>query len=376
MCKPLDASKLKITTVAQQSKLPPKEELKFGQIFTDHMLVVEWSAQRGWEVPEIKAFANLSLEPSSYALQYAFSLFEGMKAYRTADDKITLFRPDKNMERMNKSASRLCLPSFDCEELIKLIGNLIEQDKHMIPDGAGYALYLRPTMISTTSKLGVGIPDRALIFVIASPVGPYFSSGFNAISLQATDYATRAWPGGVGDKKVAGNYAPCVLPQYEAASNGFQQNLWLFGPENYITEVGTMNVFFVFLNRLNGKRELATAPLDGTILAGVTRDSVLTLARMRLEPDEWEVSERYFTIDEVSDRARKGEVLEAFGSGTAATVVPIGKIGWKGKIIEIPLGGEREVGEFTDTVAQWITDIQYHREEVQNWSRIVADLHT
>lgn len=373
--KPLDSSKLRITTSTKSSEALPKEKLKFGKTFTDHMLTVEWSAEDGWDAPTIKPYTKLSLDPSSNALQYAFSIFEGMKAYRAEGGKIALFRPEKNMERMNRSASRLCLPSFDSEELIRLIAKLIELDKHLVPSGLGYSLYVRPTMISTSSGLGVGVPDRALLYVFCSPVGSYYSSGFKAIRLQATDYATRAWPGGVGDQKVAGNYAPCVLPQQEAALNGFQQNLWLFGPENHITEVGTMNVFFAFMDKNTGRKELVTAPLDGTILPGVTRDSILTLARMNLDSKEWDICERYLGMNEVVERAHKGEVLEAFGSGTAALVSPIYEIGWKNQIIEIPLNGEEGVGKLTKEISHWISDVQYGKVKVENWCRIVADIH-
>ncbi|GMF61951.1 unnamed protein product [[Candida] boidinii] len=217
-----------------------------------------------------------------------------------------MFRPDKNMDRMNKSAERICLPTFDSEELITLIGKLISLDGSFIPEGRGFSLYIRPTLIGTTAGLGVGTPDKALLFVICSPVGPYYKTGFKAVRLEATDYATRAWPGGVGDKKLGANYAPCIKPQLEAGERGYQQNLWLFGPEHNVTEVGTMNFFVVFKDSKTGKKELVTAPLDGTILEGVTRDSVLALAREKLNPDEWEVNERYCSIQEIADRSDKG----------------------------------------------------------------------
>ncbi|CAI4539862.1 CDA_G0025260.mRNA.1.CDS.1 [Saccharomyces cerevisiae] len=371
---PLDASKLKITRNPNPSKPRPNEELVFGQTFTDHMLTIPWSAKEGWGTPHIKPYGNLSLDPSACVLHYAFELFEGLKAYRTPQNTITMFRPDKNMARMNKSAARICLPTFESEELIKLTGKLIEQDKHLVPQGNGYSLYIRPTMIGTSKGLGVGTPSEALLYVITSPVGPYYKTGFKAVRLEATDYATRAWPGGVGDKKLGANYAPCILPQLQAAKRGYQQNLWLFGPEKNITEVGTMNVFFVFLNKVTGKKELVTAPLDGTILEGVTRDSVLTLARDKLDPQEWDINERYYTITEVATRAKQGELLEAFGSGTAAVVSPIKEIGWNNEDIHVPLLPGEQCGALTKQVAQWIADIQYGRVNYGNWSKTVADL--
>ncbi|SCU83449.1 LAMI_0C03268g1_1 [Lachancea mirantina] len=371
---PLDATKLKVQNHSTPSQPRANDELVFGKTFTDHMLTIEWTKQNGWGTPEIKPYGNLSLDPAACVFHYAFELFEGLKAYRSRDDKITMFRPDKNMERMNKSAARICLPTFDSDELIALMGKLIEQDKHLVPQGEGYSLYVRPTMIGTTAALGVGTPDRALLYVITSPVGPYFKSGFKAVKLLATDNATRAWPGGVGDKKLGANYAPCILPQLKAAEKGYQQNLWLFGPEKYITEVGTMNVFFVLKDNATGKKELVTAPLDGTILEGVTRDSILTLARENLDPKEWEVNERYLSINEVAERARKGELVEAFGAGTAAVVSPIKEIGWQDENIDVPLQPGKQAGKLTEQIANWIADIQYGRQPHGNWSRVVANL--
>lgn len=370
----LDASKVKITNITKPSVLPPNDQLVFGHKFTDHMMTVEWTKKDGWKAPEIKPYAPLALDPSACVFHYAFEAFEGLKAYRTSDNKISLFRPDMNMKRMNKSAARICLPTFDGSELIKLMGKLIEQDKHLVPKGQGYSLYMRPNIIGTTATLGVSTPDRALLYVIASPVGPYYKTGFKAVRLEATDYATRAWPGGVGDKKLGANYAPCILPQLEAAKRGYQQNLWLFGPQKNVTEVGTMNVFFAFKNAKTGKKELVTAPIDGTILEGITRDSVLALARERLDPNEWEVNERYCTITEIEEAAKQGNLLEAFGSGTAAVVSPIKEVGWNGNDIQVPLLPGEQSGPLTKQVAQWISEIQYGKVKHGNWSQIVADL--
>ncbi|CDK25618.1 unnamed protein product [Kuraishia capsulata CBS 1993] len=365
----LDRSLLKVTkTAAPKAKLP-NSELVFGQSFTDHMLAIEWDASKGWSAPEIKPYGPLTLDPSSCVFHYAFELFEGLKAYRDDQNRVRMFRPDLNMKRMNKSAERICLPTFDSEELIGLIGDLVKLDQDFIPVGKGYSLYIRPTLIGTTAGLGVGIPDKALLFVICSPVGPYYKTGFKAVRLEATDYATRAWPGGVGDKKLGANYAPCIRPQLDAASRGYQQNLWLFGPEGNVTEVGTMNFFVVFKNA-DGTKELVTAPLDGTILEGVTRDSVLALAREKLNPAEWTISERYCTIKEIADRSDIGELVEAFGSGTAAVVSPIKEIGWNGKQIQVPLLPNEQFGELTKNVNDWIADYQYGRIE-SDWSRIV-----
>lgn len=334
------------------------------------MLTIEWTEAEGWGVPEIKPFQNLSLSPSASVLHYAFECFEGLKAYRDSEDKVRIFRPDRNMARLNSSAERICLPTFDSDTMIRLISEFVKVEKNLIPNQKGFSLYLRPTMIGTEATLNVAGPNRALLYVIASPVGPYYPTGFKAVRLEATDYAVRAWPGGVGNKKLGANYAPCIKPQREAAARGYQQNLWLFGEEGNITEVGTMNAFFVFKDTATGKKELVTAPLDGTILEGVTRDSILALAREKLDPKEWTVSERYCTIHEVAKKSETGELVEAFGAGTAAVVSPIKEIGWNEKQIQVPLQDGKQAGPLTELVAEWIGDIQYGRVD-HPWSLVI-----
>jgi branched-chain amino acid aminotransferase len=218
-------------------------------------------------------------------------------------------------------------------------------------------------MIGTQRTLGVGPPGSALLYVIASPVGPYYPTGFKAVSLEATDYAVRAWPGGVGDSKLGANYAPCIVPQMEAASRGFHQNLWLFGEEEFITEVGTMNLFLAVKDKETGTKELITAPLDGTILEGVTRDSILGLARERLEPQGWKVSERKYTMPELAEAADEGRLLEVFGSGTAAVVSPVRRISWKGRLVECGLPDNVEAGPIALQMKDWIEGLQYGDED-------------
>ncbi|KAI5960556.1 BAT2 [Candida pseudojiufengensis] len=366
---PLDASKLIIEKTTNPKSKLSKDKLIFGKTFTDHMLEIDWDSQTGWGTPKISPYHNFSLDPSSVVFHYGFELFEGMKAYKDSKGQVRTFRGNKNMIRMNKSAERITLPTFEGEELQKLIDKLLILDHEFIPEGKGYSLYIRPTMIGTDAFLGVGTPNKAKIFTICSPVGPYYKNGFKPVSLEATDYAVRAWPGGVGDKKLGANYAPCILPQNEAAKRGFDQNLWLFGKEGYITEVGTMNVFFVFKNPKSGKKELTTHPLDGTILEGVTRDSILELAKERLPSNEWDITERKFTIHDVQKAAKEGNLIEAFGAGTAAVVSPIKHIGYKGEDINIPviLGNS---GELAAQIADWISKIQYGEEEYKDWSRV------
>lgn len=225
-------------------------------------------------------------------------------------------------------------------------------------------------MIGTQRTIGVGPPGSALLYVIASPVGPYYPTGFKAISLEATKYAVRAWPGGVGESKLGANYAACVVPQMLAASRGFHQNLWLFEDvdpetgkkEDFVTEVGTMNLFACIMSK-DGQPELVTAPLDGTILAGVVRDSVLALARERLVPEGWKVSERRFHMRELAEAAKEGRLMEVFGSGTAVIVSPVRSIGYENRTISCGLPDGEEVGPMTRRFKDWIEGIQYGEED-------------
>jgi branched-chain amino acid aminotransferase len=334
------------------------------------MLSIEWTASEGWLAPRITPYQNLSLDPASCVFHYAFTAFEGMKAYKDSKGQVRLFRPTKNMARLNKSVARIALPTFDGAAMIQLISKFAAMESRFIPDTKGYSLYLRPTMIGTQRTLGVGPPGSALFYLIASPVGPYYPTGFKAISLEATDYAVRAWPGGVGDKKLGANYAPCIVPQLEAAKRGFHQNLWLFGEEEYVTEVGTMNLFVAMKNKETGQKELITAPLDGTILEGVTRESVLSLAREKLAPEGWIITERQYTMKELADAANEGRLIEVFGAGTAAIVSPIRNISWKGNLVDCGLKPDEEAGQLTLQMKDWIEAIQYGDVE-SDWSYVV-----
>ncbi|OAX78186.1 branched-chain amino acid aminotransferase [Emergomyces africanus] len=361
----INVSKLSITKTTSPKELTPPEKLLNS--YTDHMLMLKWNTKDGWLAPSIIPFQNLSLNPASCVFHYAFECFEGMKAYKDKSGGIRLFRPEMNMARLNKSSKRIALPTIDGDATIKLISELVKLDSRFIPQTRGYSLYLRPTMIGTQETLGVSAPNSALLFVIASPVGPYYPTGFKAISLEATDYAVRAWPGGVGDKKLGANYAPCIVPQLEAAGKGHQQNLWLFGEEEYVTEVGTMNLFVALKNKETGQKELITAPLDGTILEGVTRDSVLALARERLVPKGWAISERKLTMSEISQASDEGRMIEVFGAGTAAIVSPVRTISWKGRTVDCGLKETEEAGTVALEMKNWIEAIQYGDED-HSWS--------
>ncbi|KAI1373572.1 branched-chain-amino-acid aminotransferase [Hypoxylon crocopeplum] len=371
VAKPLGVDPSKLTITKTESPKTPKDpaQLVFGREFTDHMLTIEWTQTDGWLEPSIVPYQNLSLDPATCVFHYAFEAFEGMKAYKDKRGDIRLFRPDKNMERLNRSAARIALPTFSPTALVELIATFAKLEERFIPSQRGYSLYLRPTLIGTQKTLGISAPGSALLFLIASPVGPYYPTGFKAISLEATDYAVRAWPGGVGDKKLGANYAPCIVPQLEAATRGFQQNLWLFGPEEYITEVGTMNLFVAVRDKETGQKELITAPLDGTILEGVTRDSILSLARERLAPEGWLISERKMTMKQLQEASLEGRLIEVFGAGTAAIVSPIRKISWRGTLVDCGLSEHEESGEVALKMKNWIEDRQYG-EEQHEWSHL------
>lgn len=356
---PLDASKLKIEETASRKTYPAPEDLVFGKVFTDHMLTIEWTQNEGWGTPVIKPYQNLPLDPAASVLHYAFECFEGMKAFKNEKGSVTLFRPDMNMKRLNTSGKRIALPEFDAEQMIELLKKFVKLEQDIIPSRRGYSLYLRPAFIGTNAELGVKHPSKALLYVIASPVGPYYPGGFKAVSLQASEHAVRAWPGGVGNKKLGANYAPTIVPQDQAAEKGYEQVLWLFGEDEIVTEAGTMNAFFVFKDPSSGKKELVTCPLDGTILEGITRASILELGKERLDPNEWIVNERYFTMKEVEQKANEGNLVEAFGAGTAAVVSPIKAIGYKGKDIQIPLQEGKEAGPLAEQMANWVAEIQY-----------------
>ncbi|XP_028388500.2 branched-chain-amino-acid aminotransferase, cytosolic isoform X1 [Phyllostomus discolor] len=362
----LKAKDLIITPATTLKEKPDPDNVVFGTVFTDHMLTIEWSSESGWEKPHIKPFQNLSLHPGSSALHYAVELFEGLKAFRGVDNKIRLFRPSLNMDRMHRSALRATLPGFDKEELMECIQQLVKLDQEWVPYSTSASLYIRPTLIGTEPSLGVKKPTKAMIFVILSPVGPYFSKGtFKPVSLWANPKFVRAWKGGTGDCKMGGNYGSSLLAQYEALDNGCQQVLWLYGEDNQITEVGTMNLFLYWINE-DGEEELATPPLDGIILPGVTRQSVLDLAR---KWDEFKVSERHLTMGDLTTALEQSRVKEMFGTGTACVICPVSDILYKGETLHIPC---MENGpKLASRILGKLTDIQYGREE-SDWTIIVS----
>lgn len=366
----ISSSQLVIERAKDSSRFdsrPKKEDLTFGTTLSDHMLMIDWK-EGSWGRPRIVPYQDLKISPAASSLHYGLACFEGMKAYKAIpDESLRLFRPDRNMWRLSNSMERLHMPGydFDRDELLKCISELVKLDEKWIPSGEGYSLYIRPTVIATHPYLGLAPPDSLLLYVITSPVGPYYKTGFNPVRLTADSPYVRAWPGGTGDCKVAGNYAPTMKPQSIATEHGYSQVLWLFGEDDSITEVGAMNVFFFMINKDTGRKELVTPPLTrGDILPGVTRQSVLELAQSW---NEFDVTERFPTMPEIRDAANDGRLLEAFGAGTAAVVTPISCIQYKGVDIEIPA-----TGDLTKRVWDEITAIQYGKKEgPEGWSVII-----
>lgn len=368
----LDASLLTVQLNAQAPSLPPLSELKFGTHFTPHMLEADWTAQAGWGEPRILPFANLSLHPASSALHYGLEVFEGLKAFR-CHSQVALFRPELNVRRLLRSCERMCLPTFDEDELLSLIRKLVEIESPFVPDAQGYSLYVRPLVISTQPTLGVAAPAHAKLLVMCSPVGPYFAQGFKAIQLLADSRFVRAWPGSTGEVKCGGNYGGTIMSQAEAVKHGCSQILWLFPDNNndfFITECGAMNVFVYWRNH-EGKDELATFPLEqNLVLPGVTRDSILRLAS---DIDGLLVSEKRLRVHaDLMKGLEEGRIYEVFGCGTACAVAPIGGISFEGKQHAIPLGKqdagrEEGIGPLSQLLRQKLWDIQYGKIPNHPW---------
>lgn len=340
---------------------PADAGLGFGRILTDHMFLMDYSTGEGWHSPRIEPYHDLSLDPVAIVLHYNQQVFEGLKAYHLPDGGIGLFRPDKNIERLNLSAQRMMMPQFDAALFLSAVKELVLLDRYWLPASEGTAIYIRPTMIATQAVLGVQPSATYLFYIVLSPVGPYYKEGFNPTRIFVSDEYIRAARGGVGHAKTSGNYGPTLYVSEAARERGYTQVLWLDAAERrYVEEVGTSNIFFVI------EDELVTPSLSGSILPGVTRDSVMQVAR------SWgmHVTERPVSMLEVADGCRTGAITEAFATGTAAVVSPIGEIGYMGE--DIPVG-EGETGPFARRLYDEIVGIQYgHREDPFGWRVRIA----
>ncbi|XP_036140729.1 branched-chain-amino-acid aminotransferase, cytosolic isoform X2 [Monomorium pharaonis] len=326
-----------------------------------------YEGMNGWQIPEIIPFENIVLHPAAKVFHYAVQLFEGMKAYRGVDGKIRLFRPELNMERMNNSAVKSGLPSFGGEELIKCICRLISIDQEWVPHSTSSSLYIRPTLIGIDPTLGVATSDSALLYVILSPVGSYFISPGQqvGISLLADPRYTRAWPGGCGDVKLGSNYGPTIHIQQEAVEKGLHQVLWLYGENNELTEIGTMNVFVVYIND-NGEMELLTPPLNGLILPGIVRSSLLTIAR---QWNQFKVTEKSITMKEIMQLLSENRLLEMFGAGTACVISPVSYINFHDQILYVPTMEQPK--PIYQRLKKHLLDIQYGVIPDHPWSLVI-----
>ena len=323
--------------------------LGFGQHFTDRILKAEWDAKRGWHDARIEPYGPLALDPAAKVYHYAQEVFEGLKAYRWQDGRIALFRPGMNAARLNRSASRVALPEVPEELFLSGIDQLVRLEREWVPGAPGTALYIRPTLIAVEPTLGVRFSEQCFFFVIFSPVGAYYAAGFNPVRILVEDHYVRAVPGGTGTAKTGGNYAASLVAGLKAKERGYEQVLWLDGIQRrYVEEVGAMNIFFV----IDGI--LVTPALTDSFLLGVTRDSVLALA----QPLGIPVAERPVEIDDLLAGVRSGRVSEAFGTGTAAVISPVGVLGYKEKAFTVGSGG---VGPLTQRLYDEVTGIQSGR---------------
>ena len=342
---------IKITRNENPKTLPDSSTLGFGRIFTDHMFVMDFSKELGWHDARIVPYGNISISPACTALHYGTEIFEGLKAYRTPDGGVQLFRPIENARRMNRSAERLCMPQIPEEDIIQAITTLVDLDRKWVPNDPGTSLYIRPFMFGNDETLGVHAVDRATFIIILSPVGSYYKEGLNPVKIMIEDEDVRAVRGGTGEAKCGGNYAASNRAGDRAEKKGYSQVLWLDGVERkYIEEVGAMNVMF----KISGK--VVTPALSGSILPGITRKSIIEM----LKKEGYPVEERRLSVAELAQSMKDGTLEEAWGCGTAAVVSPIGELSYKG---EKYIVNEGKIGELTQRLYDTLTSIQWGKAE-------------
>lgn len=329
----------------------------FGNHFTDHMFVAEWTVDNGWQDPRLVPYGPFSIDPGTSVLHYGQEIFEGLKAYAHADGSVWLFRPESNGQRLNRSARRLALPELPVEDFLTAVKTIIDVDRDWVPTGGESSLYLRPFMFASESFLGVRASQHVTFSVIASPAGAYFAGGVRPVDIWLSTEYSRAGVGGTGAAKCGGNYAASLLPQQEAADNGCAQVAFLDSVEHrWIEELGGMNLFFVYADG-----SIVTPELSGSILEGITRDSILTLAREK----GINITERRISIDEWREGAASGEIAEVFACGTAAVVTPVGRLKWSGGEVTMGTG---ESGPVTLAIREALVDVQYGRaEDTHGW---------
>ncbi|BAL01004.1 branched-chain amino acid aminotransferase [Oscillibacter valericigenes Sjm18-20] len=351
---------IKITkTTSPKAKPTDESKLGFGKTFTDHMFIMDYTAGQGWHDPRIVPYAPITLDPSAVVFHYAQECFEGMKAYRTAENKIQLFRPDCNARRMNNTQDRLCIPEIPVEDFIQAVKALVEVEKDWVPHSEGSSLYIRPFTIATMAQLGVHASTSYQFIIICAPSGAYYAAGLAPIDIYVEDTYVRACPGGTGFTKCGGNYAVSLLAGKIAEEKGYSQVLWLDGVERkYVEEVGAMNIFF----KIDGKLYTALAQdKDGTVLPGVTRRSIIEL----LKDWGYEVVEGKLAIADIMKASKNGKLEEVFGTGTAAVVSPVKQLDYEDQSAKI---GNGEIGSLTQKLYDTLTGIQWGKiPDTKGW---------
>ena len=348
---------IKINKTAEPKNKPDQKNLGFGKYFTDHMFLLNYETGKGWHDARVVPYGPLRLDPSTMVFHYAQEVFEGMKAYRTPDGGVQLFRPYDNARRMNDSCERLCIPKIPEDLFVEGVKALVKTDADWVPAEPETSLYIRPFVIATDASLGVHASHTYIFCVICSPVGAYYAEGINPVKIYVESEDVRAVKGGTGYTKCGGNYAASIRAGERAAESGYAQVLWLDGVERkYIEEVGSMNVLF----KIDGK--VVTPKLTGSVLPGITRRSCLELLR------SWgyEVEERLISAEELFAAGESGKLEEAWGSGTAAVISPVGEMGWEDKHVVINGG---KIGELTQRLYDTLTGIQWGKiEDSYGWT--------
>lgn len=335
---------------------PDPDSLRFGTVFTDHMFVMDYDPENGWHDGKIVPYGPLALDPATVVFHYGQEMFEGLKAYKTKEGKVQLFRPDMNAKRTNNTNKRMCIPQIDEQMYIDAIKELVAVDKDWIPQKPDTALYIRPFIIGTDKFLGVAASNTYKFIIILSPVGPYYESGLAPTRIYVENEFVRSAPGGTGYAKIGGNYASAMIAEQKAHDMGYDQVLWLDAKEGkYVEEIGTSNAFF----KIDG--ELYTAPLEGTILPGITRDSMITVMK------DWgyKVNEVRFTIEDVFKASEEGRLEEVFATGTAAVISPVGELYWNDRHIVI---NNNEIGELSQKLYDELYGIQTgEKADTRGW---------
>lgn len=347
--------KTQLTTNPKQK--PEPDKLGFGHYFTDHMFIMDYEEGKGWHNPRIEPYGPISLDPSAMVFHYGQTVFEGLKAYNSVDGKVILFRPDRNFSRLNNSNERMCIPKIDEQLALEGLKKLVDIDREWIPKAPGTSLYIRPFIIATEPFLGVHPSKNYYFIIIMSPSGSYYAEGINPVKIMVEEHFVRAVKGGTGEAKTGGNYASSLKGQEIAEKEGYSQTLWLDGKEHrYVEEVGSMNIFF----KIDGT--VVTPELNGSILPGITRDSMLHVLRSKNIP----VEERRISIDEIVEAYDNGKLEEVFGTGTAAVISPVGELKYNDRTLVVNDG---KIGEVSQMLYDTLTGIQTGKiEDTFGWT--------